>query len=56
MGEQNVEIAIIKKFVEDNNQKTFPIKFYNLRKINLFLFSGIFEKVFDKLEKYGKIN
>lgn len=26
------------------------------QKINLFLFSGIFEKVFDKLEKYGKIN
>lgn len=23
MGEQNVEIAIIKKFVEDNNSKIF---------------------------------
>lgn len=54
--EQNAGIVIIKKFVEDNNQKTFPIKFYNLRKINLFLFSGIFEKIFDKSEKYDKIN
>ena len=26
------------------------------QKVNLFLFSGIFEKVFDKSEKYDKIN
>lgn len=55
--EQSAGIVIIKKFVEDNNCiKSYSIRFCDFSENKFIFIFKNFEKVFDKLEKYDKIN
>ena len=52
---QSAWTVIVKKVANNNNQKTFSIKFCDFSE-NKFILSEIFGKILDKLEKCDKIN